>query len=88
MARKRKRSKGSENEGTTLLTARVKVSVFDLVDAAARIRGLDRQDVIERGSTKESIRIIETAMREIRRYKERQRKARAAARKAKRKGTA
>jgi uncharacterized protein (DUF1778 family) len=77
--------KAPASEGTTVLGARVKQSVFDLVDVAARIRGLDRSEVVVNGATKEAFRIIEIALREIRRHKERQRRARAAARRLQRK---
>jgi len=67
---------------TTVISARIENDVFEIVDAAARIREVDRQEILIVGGRKEALRILKASVREIRRYKDRQRRARNAARRA------
>lgn len=77
-----KRSKRSKSGPTTAIAARVDADTFELIDAAALIREVDRQEILIAGGKKEALRILRHSVKAIRRHKDRQRRARNAARRA------
>lgn len=71
--------KAIKSEPTVVVAARIKKSVYEIIDVAADLRGVDRQQILIDGGTKEALRILKTSIVAIRRYRERQRRARAEA---------
>jgi len=83
MARKMAR-RHIKKQPTVVVSARIKNEDFEIIATAAAIREVDVQEIVFAGAKKEALRIVRDSIRAIRAHKERQRRARAAARRAKR----
>jgi uncharacterized protein (DUF1778 family) len=59
---------------TRTISARVDFPTFELIDQAARLRGIDRQSVIVAGAVREAQRILEVAATSIAAYRRRRAK--------------
>ena len=88
MVKKKLKSRRSHREPSVVISARIKNEDFEIIDTAARIREVDLQEIVFSGAKKEAMRILKHSVRAIRAHKERQRRARLAARRAKSKGGA
>lgn len=79
--------RGIKTAPTVSIAARIDNDLFELIDFAARIREVDRQEILIVGGRKEALRILKASVREIRRYKDKQRRARNQARRQSAKGS-